>query len=75
MALRQRDRRADALAFHDHDAQGYATATVTASQMVVVYSKVKPLNADGTAPAEPLARRTRITLAAGSTTPVVVDDA
>jgi alkaline phosphatase D len=62
------------LAFHDHDAQGYATATVTPAQMVVVYSKVKPLNADGTAPTEPLARRTQITLAAGSTTPVIVDD-
>ena len=62
------------LAYHDHDAQGYATATVTADAMVVVYNKVKPLNSDGTAPADPLLKRTRITLAAGSTTPVIEDN-
>ena len=32
------------LKYHDHDAQGYATATVTATQMVVTFNKVKPLN-------------------------------
>jgi alkaline phosphatase D len=63
------------LAYHDHDAQGYATATVTPAQMVVVYNKMKPLAADGTTPADPLAKRTQITLAAGSTTPVIVDNA
>jgi alkaline phosphatase D len=62
------------LAYHDHDAQGYATATVTADAMVVVYNKVKPLNEDGTAPADPLLKRTRITLAAGDKTPVIEDD-
>jgi len=58
----------------DHDAQGYASATLTAASLVVVYNKVKPLNADGSLPASPLLKRTRITLAAGSTTPVVQDD-
>jgi alkaline phosphatase D len=62
------------LLFHDHDAQGYATASLTASQMVVTFNKVKPLNADGTAPASPLLKRTRMTLSAGSTVPVIVDN-
>jgi alkaline phosphatase D len=62
------------LAYHDHDAQGYATASVTPGAFVVTYTKVKPLNADGTAPASPLLKRTRITVNAGSTTPVVQDD-
>jgi alkaline phosphatase D len=59
------------LIYGDHDAQGYAVATVTAGSFVVIYNKVKPLNSDGTAPADPLATRTRITLASGSTSPVV----
>ena len=62
------------LLYHDHDAQGYATATVTAAQMVVTFTKVKPLNADGTAPASPLLKRTRMTMNAGSLTPVIVDN-
>ena len=62
------------LLYHDHDAQGYATATVTAAQMVVTFTKVKPLNADGSAPASPLLKRTRMTMNAGSLTPVVVDN-
>jgi alkaline phosphatase D len=62
------------LAYHDHDAQGYATASVTPGSFVVTYTKVKPLNADGTAPASPLLKRTRITVNAGSTTPVVQDN-
>ncbi|HEX7690154.1 MAG TPA: alkaline phosphatase D family protein [Burkholderiaceae bacterium] len=62
------------LTYHDHDAQGYATASVTPGSFVVTYTKVKPLNADGTAPASPLLKRTRITVNAGSTTPVVQDD-
>jgi alkaline phosphatase D len=41
---------------------------------VVLFNKVKPLNADGTAPASPLRKRTRITLAVGSTTPLVEDN-
>lgn len=62
------------LLYHDHDAQGYATATVTAAQMVVTFTKVKPLNADGTLPASPLLKRTRMTMNAGSLTPVIVDN-
>ena len=62
------------LKYHDHDAQGYATATVTAAQMVVTFNKVKPLNADGTAPDAPLLKRTRITVAAGSLVPVIADN-
>ena len=62
------------LKYHDHDAQGYATAVVTPAQMVVTYTKVKPLNADGTLPASPLLKRTRMTVNAGSVTPVVVDN-
>jgi len=57
----------------DHHAQGYASATVTADKLVVVYNKVKPLQADGSAPASPLLKRTRITVAAGSVSPVVED--
>lgn len=59
------------LVYGDHDAQGYAVATVTQDSFVVVYNKVKPLNSDGSAPANPLATRTRITLSNGSTVPTV----
>ncbi|MFL6673177.1 MAG: alkaline phosphatase D family protein [Massilia sp.] len=62
------------LAYADHDAQGYALASVTADAFTVTFNKVKPLDAGGVAPAAPLAKRTRITLAAGSTTPVVEDN-
>ena len=61
-------------AYADHDAQGFAVATVTATSFVVMFNKVKPLNADGSKPAAPLLKRTRITLALGSTTPVVEDN-
>jgi alkaline phosphatase D len=61
-------------AYVDHDAQGYASATVTPTSLVVVFNKVKPLNADGTVPASPLLKRTRFTIAAGSTTPLVEDN-
>ncbi len=61
-------------AYADHDAQGFAVATVTPTSFTVMFSKVKPLNADGSKPASPLAKRTRITLALGSTTPVVEDN-
>ncbi len=60
-------------AYADHDAQGFAVATVTAASFSVMFNKVKPLNADGSKPASPLLKRTRITLALGSTTPVVED--
>ena len=61
-------------AYADHDAQGFAIATVTASAFTVMFNKVKPLNADGSKPASPLLKRTRITLAAGATSPVVEDN-
>ncbi|RNF29757.1 alkaline phosphatase [Massilia aurea] len=63
-----------AFAYADHDAQGYAVATVTAASFSVVFTKVKPLDANGAAPSAPLAKRTRITLASGSTTPRVEDN-
>jgi alkaline phosphatase D len=59
------------LAYADFSAQGYAVATVTQAQFSVVFNKVGPLGSDGNAPANPLAGRTRITLAAGSIQPVV----
>jgi alkaline phosphatase D len=61
-------------AYVDHDAQGYAVATVTPAAFTVLFNKVKPLNVDGTKPAAPLAKRTRISLKAGSTTPLVEDN-
>lgn len=61
-------------AYLDHDAQGYAVATITANAFTVLFKKVKGLNADGSKPAAPLAKTTRITVAAGSTTPVVEDN-
>lgn len=61
-------------AYADHDAQGFAIATVTATAFTVMFNKVKPLNADGTKPASPLLKRTKITLALGSTSPVVEDN-
>ena len=63
-----------AFAYADHDAQGYAVATVTPATFSVVFTKVKPLDANGAAPTAPLAKRTRITLANGSTTPRVEDN-
>jgi alkaline phosphatase D len=68
-----RDHNPDLL-FADHDAQGYASATVTAEHFVVVFNKVKPLDPGDTAPAQPLLKRTRITVPAGSPTPVVEDE-
>lgn len=61
-------------AYVDHEAQGYAVATVTPQSFIVVFTKVKSLNGDGTKPAAPLAQRTRISLAAGSTAPTVEDN-
>jgi alkaline phosphatase D len=62
------------LAYADHDAQGYASAVLSATQLVVTFTKVHPLNGDGTAPAVPLLKRTRITLAAGSKVPTIEDN-
>jgi alkaline phosphatase D len=61
-------------AYVDHNAQGYAVATVTPTSFTVVFNKVNGLTEGGTKPAELLAKRTRITLQAGSTTPVVEDN-
>ena len=61
-------------AYVDHNAQGYAVATVSPGAFTVLFNKVKPLNSDGTKPAKPLAKRTRITVQAGSATPVVEDN-
>jgi alkaline phosphatase D len=61
-------------AYLDHNAQGYAVASVTAAAFSVTFNKVKPLSADGTKPASPLLKRTRITVAAGSNRPVVEDN-
>jgi alkaline phosphatase D len=62
------------LLYGDHDAQGYAVATVTPDSFVVEYNKVKPLNSDGTAPGSPLDKKTRITLLHDTTTPTVADN-
>jgi alkaline phosphatase D len=62
------------LLYHDHHAQGYATAIVTAAQMVVTISKVRPLIADGATPESPLLKRTRVTIGAGSLAPVIEDN-
>jgi len=61
-------------AYLDHNAQGYAVATVTPAAFTVVFNKVAPLTAAGAKPAQLLAKRTRITLQAGSTTPTVEDN-
>jgi alkaline phosphatase D len=61
-------------AYVDHNAQGYAVATVTPTSFTVLFNKVAPLTASGAKPAQILAKRTRITLQAGSTTPLVEDN-
>jgi alkaline phosphatase D len=62
------------MAYADHDGIGYASATVTPGQFVAIFNKVKPLNADGSAPAAALAKRTRITVNAGAVAVVVEDN-
>ncbi|CAF2064776.1 unnamed protein product [Rotaria magnacalcarata] len=59
------------LLYADHDAQGFATATITKKQLEVTFHKVKPLRANGTAPIYPLLKKTRFTLAAGSNKPIM----
>jgi len=61
-------------AYIDHHAQGYAVATVTPTSFTVLFNKVNPLTETGAKPEQLLAKRTRITLQAGSTTPVVEDN-
>ncbi|WP_176114926.1 alkaline phosphatase D family protein [Burkholderia cepacia] len=46
----------------DHDAQGYASATVTPDSFSVTFNKMKPLSPDGAAPADALLGRTRLTV-------------
>jgi alkaline phosphatase D len=53
------------LLYADHDGNGYASATVTPGQFVAIFNKVKGLNSDGSAPAAPLAKRTRFTIQSG----------
>jgi alkaline phosphatase D len=50
------------LRYVDHDAQGYASATVTPERFVVVFNKVKRVDSNGMAPADPLLQRTRLTV-------------
>ncbi|RKT13962.1 alkaline phosphatase D [Paraburkholderia sp. RAU2J] len=59
--------------YADHDGIGYASATVTPTQFVAIFNKVKGLNPDATAPASPLAKRTRVTINSG-TVAVQVED-
>ncbi|KWH31824.1 alkaline phosphatase [Burkholderia cepacia] len=54
------------LSYADHDAQGYASATVTPDAFSVIYTKVNPLNADGTAPENVVAKRVQLSIASGS---------
>ena len=54
------------LRYVDHDAQGYASATVTPDSFSVVFTKVKRLNDDGTAPVDALLQRTRLTVPRGA---------
>jgi len=61
-------------AYVDHDAQGYASAVLSHTHLVVTFHKVQGLNADGSAPSHPLKKRTRITLIAGTNTPLVEDN-
>jgi alkaline phosphatase D len=60
--------------YADHDAIGYASATVTPTQFIAIFNKMKGLNADGTAPQEPLAKRTRLIINAGSVSLTVQDN-
>jgi alkaline phosphatase D len=54
------------LRYVDHDAQGYASAIVTPDSFSVVFTKVKRLNDDGTAPVDALLQRTRLTVPRGA---------
>ncbi|MDR5857222.1 alkaline phosphatase D family protein [Caballeronia sp. LZ062] len=60
--------------YADHDAIGYASATVTPTQFVAIYNKVRGLNADGSAPQNPLQKRTRLTINAGAVSIAVEDN-
>ncbi len=60
--------------YADHDGIGYASATVTPTQFVAIFNKVKFLNPDGSAPQSPLAKRTRLTINAGAVSVAVQDN-
>ncbi|GJH17173.1 alkaline phosphatase D family protein [Caballeronia novacaledonica] len=60
--------------YADHDGIGYASATVTPTQFIAIFNKVKFLNADGTAPQNPLQKRTRLTINAGAVSVAVEDN-
>ncbi|BAN24877.1 alkaline phosphatase D family protein [Caballeronia insecticola] len=60
--------------YSDHDGIGYASATITSTQFIAVFNKMKFLNADGTAPQAPLQKRTRLTINAGAVSVAVEDN-
>ncbi|SAK91152.1 Alkaline phosphatase D precursor [Caballeronia calidae] len=60
--------------YADHDGIGYASATLTPTQFIAIFNKVKFLNPDGSAPQAPLAKRTRLTINAGAVAVVVEDN-
>ncbi|WP_232316321.1 hypothetical protein [Candidatus Burkholderia verschuerenii] len=60
--------------YADHDGIGYASATVTPTQFVAIFNKVKFLNADGSAPQSSLEKRTRLTINAGAVSVAVQDN-
>ncbi len=62
-------------AYVDHDAQGYAIATVSSTQMSVTFYKTARLNSDGSLPANILLKKTQFTVAKDTTTIVVKDNA
>lgn len=59
------------LVYADHDAQGYATATVSAARMTVTFHKVAPLNLDGSRPTQAVSKRVLITVHSGSLQPEI----
>ncbi|SAK70075.1 Alkaline phosphatase D precursor [Caballeronia fortuita] len=60
--------------YADHDGIGYATATVTPTQFIAIFNKVKFLDAGGAAPSSPLQKRTRLTINAGAVSVAVEDN-
>lgn len=61
-------------AYLDHDAQGYAIATVSSTQMKVVFHKTARINSDGSVPTTLLLKKTQFTVAKDSTTITVTDN-
>ncbi|WP_085316475.1 alkaline phosphatase D family protein [Derxia lacustris] len=63
-------------AYVDHDAQGYASVTVTPAKFEVVFTKVARLATDGSAPAlaSAVAKRTRCTVTAGTVAIAIADN-